>query len=111
MKRFQKFIGKGLSLERVKEFDRLKVFGIECTYLPDPLEDIDELEFRSDFNGKDKVVITVATELGQIKRIIFGMADEKNPDVIRSLERYQLEDFLSRKEPQLIKFFEHITDD
>lgn len=109
MQRFRKFMGAGLNLERVKDAGGLKAFGVVCTYLSDPPEDFDEFEFRTGFNGEDDIVITVAVELGKIKRIIFSRTDDENPDVIRSLTGEQLEAFLSGKGEKLAGFFGFIA--
>jgi len=108
MERFKKFMGRELDLEKVKDTGRLAASGIECAYLPDPLEDFDEVEFRTGF-GNDIIVITVAVELGKVKRIMISMADEKNPDMVRSLTGSQLEGFLAEKCETLVGFFEYVT--
>ena len=108
MERFKKFMERELNLEKIKDTGRLAVSGIECTYLSEPLEDFDEVEFRTGFGG-DIIVITVAVELGKVKRIMISVADEKNPDVVRSLTGSQLEGFLAEKGETLAGFFEYVT--
>lgn len=109
MKRFRQFIGKEIILDKVKNSNQLNVFGVTCTYLPDPPEEFDEFEFRTDFGGQNNIIITVATELGKIQRVIFAMTDEEDPEIARSLIEPQLEEFLAKKGEQLVKFFEYIT--
>lgn len=109
MERFRKYMGRDLNLENVKDSGRLAAYGIQCTYLSDPPEDFDEIEFRCDFVGKDSIAITVAIEMGKIKRVMFGVADEQEPDVIKSLTGPQLEGFLREKGETLVRFFEFIT--
>lgn len=109
MERFKKFMGRELNLENVKNTGRLASYGVACTYLSDPPEDFDEVEFRTGSGGRDNIVITVTTEMGKVKRIMFSEADEKNPDVVRSLTAPQLEGLLAEKGEQLAGFFEYIT--
>lgn len=109
MERFRKYIGRELHWENAKNPNGLDFFGVECTYLPDPPEDFDELEFRTGFSRQDNIAVMVAVELGKIKRIMFNVVDEKDPDVVRSLTESQLNDFLAEKGDQLIGFFEYIT--
>lgn len=109
MQRFRKLMGVDLNLENVKNTGGLNAYRVKCTYLPDPPEDFDEVEFRTGFGGEDNIVITVAVELGKIKRVIFSRADSEDPDVVRSLTGAQLEAFLSEKGEKLAGFFEYIT--
>ncbi len=109
MERFRKFMGAELNLESVKDAGGLSAFGVTCTYLPDPLDDFDEIEFRTGFGGQNNIVITAAVEMGKIKRVMFSAADPDKPDVIRSLTGSQLEDFLTGRGDDLDGFFRFIS--
>lgn len=109
MERFRKFMGSDINLENVKNAGQIEFYGVRCTYLSDPLEEFDEVEFRTGFGGEDNIVITVAVELGKIRRVIFSQADGENPDIIRSLTGAQLNAFLSEKGDKLAGFFEFIA--
>ena len=109
MVRFRKYIDRELKSENVKDARELDAYGVTCTYLPDPIEDFDELEFRTEYNGKNNIVITITLELGKIKRAMFSVADEVNPDIVRALTESQLEGFLSNKGEKLLGFFDYIT--
>lgn len=109
MDRFRKYLGRDLNLENVKNSGGIGAMGVRCTYLSDPPEEFDEVEFRTGFGGEDNIVITTATEMGKIKRVIFSEADGENPDVIRSLAGPRLDRFLSARGGDLVRFFEYIT--
>ena len=109
MERFRSYIDRKINLERVKHTDRLDAFGITCTYLPDPPEEFDEFEFRTGFDGENDIVLTVAVEMGKIKRIMFSVADEEDPDALRSLPPARLDGLLAKKGELLAGFFEYIT--
>jgi len=109
MQRFRKFIDAKLNLAHVKDALRLNGYGITCTYLPDPVEDFDEFEFRTDFDGKNNIVITLALEMGEIKRLVISEADEHDPEVIRSLAADRLESLLAMNGDNLERFFAFIT--
>ncbi len=109
MERFRKYMGKDINLENIKNSNRLSAFGITCTYLPDPPCEFDEFEFSTDFNGQDNIVITVAIELGKIQRIMFSVADKRDPEVTRSLTESQVAELLLKKGDQLVEFFAYIT--
>lgn len=109
MERFRKYMRADLNLEGAKDKKFLSSLGITCTYLSEPLEDFDELEFRTGFQGRDDIVITVAVEMGKIKRVMFGAADEANSDVVKSMSREGLEKFLAVRGEDLVRFFEYIS--
>lgn len=108
MERFREFMGKQISPENVKDAAGLSARGITCTYLADPLEEFDEVEFRTGFEGNE-IVITAAVEAGKIKRVMFSEADGDDPDLIRSLPAPRLEKLLSEKGDALTGFFRLIT--
>ncbi|MEW6173310.1 MAG: hypothetical protein AB1510_09645 [Bacillota bacterium] len=108
MERLRKYVGKNLNIEKVKDSDTLMTFGIVCRYLPDPPEDFDEFEFTFDFNG-ETVVLLVTVELGKIKRLYFSLADRDDPDVTRPLTEEQLQELLTSKGDQLVRFLDFIT--
>jgi len=109
MVRFRKYMDRELDPKNVEDAKQLETYGVICTYLPDPIEDFDELEFRTDFNGQNNIVITATLELGKIKRIMFSVSDEENPDIVRALTGAQIDNFLSNKGEDLVEFFECIT--
>lgn len=110
MERFRKYVGKGLNLENAKDAEKLSTLGIAGRYVPDPPEDFDEFEFTTDFGG-ETVVILVTVEMGRIKRLLFSLADQADPDLTRPLTESQLVDLLSAKGEQLLQFFDHITEE
>lgn len=109
MQRFRRYIDKNLNTENVKNSSQLDAFGITCRYLPDPLENFDELEFTTDLGGQENVLIGVAVQSGKIKRIMFSPMDPKDPDIVRGLTEFQIKDFLGQKGDQLVSFFEYTT--
>lgn len=108
MQRFRKYIDKNLNTENTKNSSQLNLFGITGKHLPDSPEEFDEFEFSTDFSGQE-IHIGVAVQMGKIKRIMFGLADKEDPDMIKGLTESQLKDLLTEKSEQLIKFFEYIT--
>jgi len=108
MKRFRKYFDETLNVENVKNSDRLRFFGVTCRYLPEPVEDFDELEFTTEFGSHD-VLISIVVQLGKIKRIQFTLLDPENPDAIKGLKESQLKDLLTQKGDHLVEFFEYIT--
>jgi hypothetical protein len=108
MRRFRKYFDETLNLESVKNSDRLRVFGVTCRYLPEPVEDFDELEFTTEFGDHD-VLISIVVQSGKIKRIQFTLLDPENPDAVKGLKESQLKDLLTQKGDHLVEFFDYIT--
>ena len=109
MKRFRKYIDRNVNLKNVKDSDQLNKFEVTCRYLPDPPEDFDEFEFARDFKGNRDLGIMVTIELGKIKKLLFGLIDPENPDIIRPLSESQIADLLAQRGNQLVRFFDYIT--
>ncbi len=109
MEQLRKFIDRDINLENIKNSGQLKDFGITCTYLPDPPEDFDEFEFRTGLDSLDNIAVIITVEMGKIKKVMFGLADRENPDVIRSLPESQLHGLLAEKGGRLAGFFEYIS--
>lgn len=108
MERFRPYLGKKLNLERIKNPGELEAFDVTCTYLPDPPADFDEFEFRTDFLAARDLVITLAVEKGEVKRVMFGLAGE-DPEDIRSLTRQQLDELLLRRGARIEDFLAYVT--
>lgn len=108
MKRFKNIIDATLNVANVRDTARLKSFGVECTYLPDPVEDFDEFEFKTDFQGRD-IIICFAVQMGKIKRLMFARADADDPDEVIGLSAAELEGFLAEKGEQVLQFYRYIT--
>lgn len=109
MERFRKYLGRDLNLENAGKLAGEEAYGVTCTYLPDPVEDFDEFEFRTVSGGREYIVITVAVEMGKIKRMVFGLADPDNPDLVRSMSGPQLEQFMAARGEELVNFFDYLS--
>lgn len=109
MERFRKFIDRDLNIENVKNEDLLGGHGVVCTYLPEPVGEFDELEFRTGFQAVNDLVITVAVEMGKVKRVMFSAAREEDPDDTRSLTGPEMERLLTEKGDHLARFLQLIT--
>lgn len=109
MERLRKYIGSPISLENIKDEDKLKACGFVCRYLPDPPEDFDEFEFVTDFEGTNDLGLMVTVESSSIKRIFFGLISPDDPDVVSALTEDQLKSLLDRRNDALIQFFDYIT--
>jgi len=109
VERFKRFIDTTLNMDNIREKAHLlHMFGVECTYFPDPVEDLDEFEFKTDFEGED-IIICFAVERCRVKRLMFVHADTDNPEIVKSLSPAELENFLSERAEQMLNFYKYIT--
>ncbi|WP_027718332.1 hypothetical protein [Desulfovirgula thermocuniculi] len=108
MEKLRRYMEKTISAERAADRAYLSSLGISCTYCPEVPEEFDEFEFRTSF-GATNIVITVAVEEGQIKRILFSKEDPEDPENIKGLTGKELREFLSREESRLLRFFDYLT--
>ena len=109
MKRFREYIDKALDIDRIKDTGKLQEWGISIRYFPDPVEDFDEFEFGLDYEGKEDVAFVVTIEKGEIKRMLFGMPDKDNPEILRPMNDGQLSALLDKKGDALVSFFRYVT--
>jgi hypothetical protein len=109
MERLRKYIGSPIDLENIKDAENLKAFGFTCRYLPDPPEDFDEFEFVTDFEGTNDLGLMVTVELGNIKRVFFGLISPDDPDIVSALTEDQLKNLLDQRSDALIGFFDYIS--
>ncbi|MCF8010527.1 MAG: hypothetical protein K9L17_06155 [Clostridiales bacterium] len=108
MERFRKFIGKNINMENIKNLN-LHNEKIACTYLPDPPDDFDELEFRTGFKTENDIMIIATIEQQNIQKIFIGKPDENDPDIPLALTEAQKDELLSDKGTELEEFFNFIT--
>jgi len=104
VEKFKKFIGKKINASILKDEKFLKNFSIKYENLPDSFDEFEEIEFKV-----DEIVMAVAVLEGKIKRIMFTKFDTADPNCCLPLDKIELEEFLKRREENLIKFFENIT--
>lgn len=109
MERFRKYIDKGINIGNTKNSDQLNTFEVTGRYLPDPPEEFDEFEFSTNFKGHRDLGIMVTIELGKIKKLVFGLIDPQNPDIIRPLSESQIVELLEQRGDQLVQFFDYIS--
>lgn len=105
MDKFKKFIGKVFKFDALKNSDFLNNLSIRCQYLPEQIEEFDEVIFLL-----DNIAICVAILEGKVKRIMLVKVDENNPDECSPLTKEELESFLRNNEDKLLKFFENTTE-
>lgn len=108
MQRFKKYIGMDVNIEKLRDTERIKDFGIFCKYIPDSIEEFDECEFFIDPRMQD-IILCVAILEGKIKRIMFVRTDQSDPEAAGPLSESQLKEILDKHGEQIVSFFTYIT--
>lgn len=112
MKRLQRFIDRTVDLTAAKNEKLLSSVGIEGRYVPDALEEFDEMEFGLGLWAGRTVIFTLVLEHSQLKRVSLGWIPEGgDEDDMRAFSESELAEVLDEKGDALIRFFEGVTAD
>jgi len=110
MKRLQKYIGCAIDLKAVGDGKLLSSLGVEGRYVPDEIEEFDEMEFGLGQSGDRTVIFTLVLEHGKLMRMALGYippgGDEDN---MHAFSEVELAEILAEKGETLVGFFEKIT--
>jgi hypothetical protein len=80
MERLTKYIGRGLAEARLREERTLALLGARARWLPESLEDFDEIDLALPLDGERDLVLYVAVETGKIARIMLGRVPAGDDD-------------------------------
>jgi hypothetical protein len=109
MQRFRRFIGRRVDFNRIKNNQDLTSAEVTSRYLPDELEEFDEMEFGAGVWEGHDVVFTLVVEHGRLARISLGYIPEGAPeDDMMAFSEIQLSEVLAIKGKVLESFFESI---
>ena len=112
MRRLQRFINRTVDLGAAKDDELLSSLGIEGRYVPDELEDFDEMEFGIGRWSGRTVIFTLVVEHAKLKRVSLGWIPEGgDEDDMRAFSETELGEVLDEKGDTLIRFFEGVTTD
>jgi len=110
MKRFQGFIGKAVNHAAVQDDGVLSSLGVEGRWVPEELEDFDEMEFGLGQWGDKTLIFTLVVELGKLQRVSLGYIPPGGAeDDMHAFTEAELAQVLDEKGTALIQFFEKVT--
>ena len=109
MQRFQRFIGRPVDVNRIREPGTLSSSGISVRYLPEELDEFDEMEFGAgSWEGRD-LVFTLVLEHGVVARISLGyIPPGGSEDDMMAFSESQLQAVLALKGKDLESFFDSV---
>jgi hypothetical protein len=110
MQKFKELLNKKINPEKLKNLDKINEFGITIRYQPEIIEYFDEIEFGIMLKNGKIIAFPVTIENFLISRILFGMPDANNPDILLPLSNEEFEKFLKEKEQDILDFFSYLTE-
>jgi len=112
MKRLQRFIDRTIELDAAKDEKLLSSLGVEGRYVPDELEEFDEMEFGIGRWAGKTVIFTLVAEHAKLKRVSLGWIPEGgDEDDMHAFSETELAQVLDEKGDALVRFFEGVTAD
>ena len=110
MKRLQGFIGKPVDHPAVKDEGMLASLGVEGRWVPDELEDFDEMEFGLGEWDNKTIIFTLVIEQGKLQRVSLGyIPPGGDEDDMVAFSEEELAKVLDEKQDALIAFFQKAT--
>ena len=109
MKRLQRFLGRAVDLEAARDADLLGRLGIEARYLPEALEDFDEMELGLGLVGDRTVIFTLVLEKGRLGRISLGYVLDPQDDDMRAFSESELAAVMDERGEALLAFVAAVT--
>lgn len=110
MKRLQKYIGCAIDLEAVGNEQLLSSLDVEGRYVPDEVEEFDEMEFGLGQSGDRTVIFTMVLEHGKLMRVSLGyIPPGGDEDDMHAFSETELAEILDEKGEALVGFFEKVT--
>lgn len=80
MERYQKYLGRTLSSERLAERNAIETMGFRGRWIPEVLEAFDEVELARSLDDATDLLLTLAVEEGKIARMLVGKAPAGDDD-------------------------------
>ena len=110
MKRLQKYINRQVTLDPLKDERWLLSLGIEPRYVPNALEEFDEMEFGLGHAVGKPIIFTLVVVQGKLQRVSLGwIPEEGDEDEMRAFSEPELNAVLGEKGGILARFFEKVT--
>ncbi len=80
MQRFERYLHRGVVMERLRDAEHLDALEVRGRWIPDPLEAFDEIDLALPLDGDRDLVLTLAVENGNIERMLLGWAPSGDDD-------------------------------
>ena len=109
MQRFRPYLHRLLVAERLGDTEHLAALDVRGRWIPDPIEDFDEIDLALPLDDKRDLVITLALEKGNIERMLLGWAPPGDDDAdARAFTEEELAAALESKGEELLRLLEFL---
>lgn len=109
MERLQRFIDKRIDMNVVKDEQVLASLGVEGRYVPEELEDFDEMEFGLGLSSGRNIIFAMVLEGSKLKRVSIGFVPEGgDEDDMHAFSESELAEVMDEKGADLVNFFDKI---
>jgi hypothetical protein len=110
MQRLRRFIGLEIRPERLADRSALPAFGARARWIPETIEEFDEIELAFPLDEEREVVLTFALENGRIARILVGgaRAGDDDADTV-GFEESEVAAVLDRHAGTFVRLLDHLT--
>ncbi len=83
MERLKPFIGRSVDAARLADRTALEALGFRARWIPEPLDEFDEIEVAVGLDGARDLLVTVAVEKAVVARILLGWGPAGDDDADR----------------------------
>jgi hypothetical protein len=80
MQRLRRFLHLPIDSDRLSDRGPIAALGIRDRWIPEALEEFDEIEFALPLTEERDAIITMALEQGKVERILLGWAPAGDDD-------------------------------
>lgn len=111
MKRLETFIDREIDKNAVRDEYSLAAIGIAIRYVPDEIEEFDELEYGfTEPEAERTIIFTMVLESSKLKRVSLGYIPKGgDEDDMHAFSQDELDSVMNEKGDTLVRFFDTVT--
>ena len=110
MKRFRVFLHRPLVADRLGDTEYLAALEVRGRWIPDPIEEFDEVDLALPLDDDRDLVVTLALEKGNLERMLLGWVPPGDDDAdARAFTEEELAAALEEKGADLVRLMEYLS--
>ena len=110
MQRFRTYLHRPLAPDRLGDTEHLAVLDVRGRWIPDPIEEFDEIDLALPLDDERDLVVTLAVEKGNLERMLLGWAPPGDDDAdARAFTEDELAAALEEKGADLVRLMEYLS--
>jgi hypothetical protein len=108
MERFRRFVGLAVDEERIADRGFLDTLGVRARWIPDPIDEFDEVEVALTLDQERDLVVSATIEKARVARVMFGWGPAGDDDADRrGFTPEELPAVLERHAETVLALFDH----